>query len=517
MFEDEIEVDAEGWAVLPELPPVPEDLLTPFPDSEARFAAMAAEIEVEFAGMSAAERFEHEFGWSAIPMPSEVDAVTSEGAAAAMQHIGVQAERVQRIATAHRVAALLQAYEMSMADLAIRFPKQLGGRGGLGAQAFFKSFGLQTQTHPLTVAHDLDTALLLRDFLPRTWAVFQAGDASWARAQVVVKEAEGLAKTHWPAYDDAAARVVATSTRLRDTLRTTRERLQEDTAAARARTTHERRHVALELGNDGGAALIVNGTAPEWVGFDHALHRAAVAAHGVEGETRTLAQLRHAPRRTAVTPHSRRAGTGSVGPVRDLLVEGIKQRADEDWMGLQVPKRRGVDVQLILTVPALAWLGKTTEQAQLAGYGPIDLQTAKGLAGTATSFIRVLTDPLTGVRLTMDRTIYRPPVDLARWVKIRDGRSRFPGSNRPAHLADIDHAREWHHNGGTDEVNLVALDRASHNMKSNDLFHQELLPDGNADWEDPWGHHFLDPPPDPLDPAPTDLLPEPDPDPPCPF
>ena len=498
MFEDEVEVDAEGWAVLPELPPVPEDLLTPFADEDARLAATASEIEVEFAGMSPAERFEREFGWSAIPMPSEVDAVTSEGAAAAMQYLGVQAERVQRIATAHRIAVLLQAYEMSMADLAIRFPKQLGGRGGLGAQAFFKSFGLQTQMHPLTVAHEVDTALLLRDFLPKTWAVFQAGDASWARAQVVVKEAEGLAKTHWPAYDDAAARVVGTSTRLRDTLRTTRERLQDDTAAARARTTHERRHVSLELGNDGGAALIVNGTAPEWVGFDHALHRAAVAAHGVEGETRTLAQLRH-------------------DIVRDLLVEGIKQRADPDWMGLQVPKRRGVEVQLILTVPVLAWLGKTTEQAQLAGYGPIDLETAKGLAGTAKSFIRVLTDPLTGVRLTMDRKVYRPPVDLARWVKIRDGRSRFPGSTRPAHLADIDHAREWHHDGTTDEVNLVALDRASHNLKSNGLFHQELLPDGNADWEDPWGHHFLDPPPEPLDPAPVDLLPEPDPDPPCPF
>lgn len=496
----EVEVDADGWAVLPEPPPVPEALLTLTAEDDARLAAMAAEIDVEYAGMSAAERFEHEFGLVAVPEPHEVDAVTSEDAAAAMQHIGVQAERVQRLATAHRIAALLQAYEMSMADLALRFPKQLGGRSGLGAQAFFRSFALQTQTHPLTVAHEVDTALLLRDFLPATWAVFQAGDASWARAQVVVKEAEGLDTAHWPAYDDAAARVVGTSTRLRDTLRKTRERLQDDTAAARARTTHERRHVSLELGNDGAAALIVNGTAPEWVGFDHALHRAAVAAHGVEGETRTLAQLRH-------------------DIIRDLLIEGIKQRADPDWTGLQVPQRRGVEVQLILTVPALAWLGTTTEQAQLAGYGPIDMETAKGLAGTAKSFIRVLTDPITGVRLTMDRRIYRPPADLARWVKIRDGRSRFPGSNRPAHLADIDHAREWHHDGTTDAVNLVALDRAGHNMKSNGLFQQHLLPDGNVDWEDPWGHHFVDPPPDPVDPAPTDLLPEPEPepDPACPF
>lgn len=53
---------------------------------------------------------------------------------------------------------------------------------------------------------------------------------------------------------------------------------------------------------------------------------------------------------------------------------------------------------LILTIPALAALGHTGEQGRLAGYGPIALETAKRLAGTATSFVRVLTDPVTGVR-----------------------------------------------------------------------------------------------------------------------
>jgi hypothetical protein len=166
-----------------------------------------------------------------------------------------------------------------------------------------------------------------------------------------------------------------------------------------------------------------------------------------------------------------------------------------------------VKVQLVITVPALAWLGRTTEQAQLAGYGPIDLETAKALAGTAKSFVRVLTDPVTGVRLTMDRKVYAPPADLARWVRIRDGRSRFPGSTVAPHLADIDHAREWQHGGATDARNLVTLGRAEHDLKSAGLFTEAVEDSGMVGWDEVWGHHFEDRPNDPLDPAPPELLP----------
>ena len=122
------------------------------------------------------------------------------------------------------------------------------------------------------------------------------------------------------------------------------------------------------------------------------------------------------------------------------------------------------------------------------------MELAKALAGSATSMVRVMTDPVTGVRLAMDRKVYTPPADLARWVRIRDGRTRFPGKATPAHLSDIDHAREWQHLGKTEDTNLITLDRPSHNAKSAGLYGDEILDTGVVRITDPWGHVFEDPP-----------------------
>ena len=481
--------------VEPAVPPVPEDLLPfdPMP-SEQDFE----DEQTRLWRMSPAERFEAEFGLPATPEAVQILGNRTEEAAAYAQEVAVQADRMRTIAEAHRVTALLTAYEASMDDLAQRFGSGFGLRTGLGAQAFFRSFGLQTGGHPNRVAHEVDTALVLRDELPATWAVFQQGQASWSRVQTVVREAGGLDREHRAAYDEKGAALVVSSTRLKDDLRKTRERLQDDTAARRARTTHERRRTSLEPTADGGAALVLEGLAADWVPVHDALQRAAVAAHGVEGETRGIAQLRH-------------------DIALDLLSEGLRRPAEERD-GVRVPQRKAVDVTLVLTVPALAWLGRTKEQAQLGGYGPIDLETAKALAGQAKSFIRVLTDPFTGARLAMGQKVYSPPADLARWVRIRDGRSRFPGSTIPAHLADVDHAREWQHGGPTNADNLVTLDRPSHNLKSAGLFEEVLLDSGATAWLDAWRHRFEDPPNDPLDSAPPDLLhAAPPPEEACPF
>lgn len=503
VFEDEWDPEGWGqeddgaWRDVDSLPPVPEDmLLAPRPGDDALDDEW---WQIQQAMMSPAERFEEQYGLHAVPDPAHVDAASIEGAAALMQDLAEQAARMLSMAEAHHVNALLSAYEVSMQDVETRFGSRLAGRAGLGAQTFFKSMALLTRRSPMTIARQVDAATILRDRMPKTWAVFLLGETTWTRAELAVRSADGLDAEHWPAYDERAAALVVTSTRLKDDLRKTRERLQDDTAAKRARTTHERRHTLLELGADGGAAFVASGLAADWLPVAEALQKAAVAAHGAEGETRSVSALRH-------------------DIALDLLDEGLRRHAED---GSRVPQRRPATVTLVLTVPALAWLGHTTEQAQLGGYGPIDMETAKRLAGTATSFIRVLTDPVTGVRLTMDRRTHKPPVDLDRWVRIRDGRSRFPGSNRSAWLCDVDHAREWQHLGPTNDVNLITLDRPTHNAKSAGLIEEALLDSGVVDWRNLWGSRFSDPPNDPLDPAPPALLPRSatphDDDAPCPF
>lgn len=463
------------------------------------------------AGMGPQDRFEQEFG-----VPATPDAMTGAGFGAAdsveevacgLQEFLMQSDGLFRIAEARRVDALLRAYEASLADLAARFGVEYGTRQGRGASVFFTTIGLRMRQHPLRVAHLVDTGLLLRDRLPKTWAVFLAGATTWWAVDLAVQQANGLDREQWAAYDDVASGAVGSSNRLKDLLRKTRERLQGDTAGKRAKTTEERLAVFVDPGADGGSTWSMTGPAADQQAWDAALTKAAIAAK-VPGETRTVTQLRY-------------------DIARDLLVEGLHHDAGTDTArsargGPSVPQRKGVQVQLVLTIPALAWLGHSTEQALLAGYGPIAMDTAKQLAGQATSFVRVWTDPVTGVRLTMDRTARSAPADLRRWLIVRDQWCRFPGCRRTAQSCDTDHLTEWHDHGVTDEDNLLSECRRHHRDKTLRLLHAELDTGGWARWTDPWNNHFTDPPAEPMDPTPARLLPGSaddlcDPDEPAPF
>ncbi|GAA2753737.1 HNH endonuclease signature motif containing protein [Amnibacterium kyonggiense] len=414
-----------------------------------------------------------------------------------------QVEADLRRADADRTVALIDAYEASMQDLAGRYGTQYGERGSLGAQSFFQSIGLRLGMSPLRVARLLDTAVRLRDDLPAVWAAYLDGAAPWRAVELAADQAEGLDDEHLAAYDEqaAVAVVAAPASRLKAKLHTIRERLQDDTAGERSERTRAMRRVTIDHGHDGAATIAATGPAIPIVGFDQALTKAAIAARLREGETRSVGQLR-------------------FDIMMDLLVEGIKQQADPAWAGLRVPMRKGVIPAPIVTIPALAALGRTTEQARLVGYGPVSIEAAKELAGEAPSFLRVLTDPFTGVRIAMDRTTRKPPADMRRWVTLRDELCRFPGCNRPAHLCDLDHVQEWQDAGVTDIGNLVSLSRPHHLAKSVGLWDEELRENGSVDWRNPWGEVFTDPPSNPSDPAPPELV-EPGPaDPPgddCPF
>lgn len=458
----------------------------------ARLEQLGAEWAGELAGMSPQDRFEREHGIPANPLTLAAAAYgvtpASEDAAAVVQDELVQLEAVLLIADAHRIGALLRAFDASLADLGARFGAEYGVRAGSGSSAFFASIALRTHQDPRHVAHLVDTATLARDRLPATWAVFQGGAVAWRAIDTAVKQAEGLDPARWAEYDEIAARQVVVSNRLKDVLRKARERLQPDSADRRATTTFQRRAVFLDPGADGGSSWSITGSAADQTAWDAALTKAAIAGK-VAGEERTVTQLRY-------------------DIARDLIVEGLQRSADPAAVGLAVPGRTGVPVRVVITVPALAWLGHSNEQARLAGYGPIAMETARRLAGDATSMLRVLTDPLTGVRVAMDRAVYRPPADLRRWVTVRDEWCRFPGCRRPADLCDLDHLTEWQHHGVTAADNLLSECRSHHSDKSVDLWRAELDEGGWAHWTDPWGNDFADPPVEPMDSAAPDLLPE---------
>ena len=450
------------------------------------------------------ERFEYETGLPATIENGYVPPIVSEEIAVGFQERLADVDRVARMADARRLLALLDAYDASMADLAQRFGAEVASRAGMGAQAFFRTAGLSLQQHPMQVAHLVDTASTAKRWLPFTWAVFLRGDTTWRAIDLAVRQAEGLDPERWPDYDAEAARLVVTSTRLKDALRRVRERLQDDTAPKRAKQTFQRRATHLDGGAGGAATWSMTGPAADLVAFDDALGTAAVAAHGVEGEDRSVTQLKYDIALDLLAGGLTTAATVPE-PAKDKDKDGAVTGPAATFSPL-VPARKAVEVKLILIVPALSLLGHSSEQAQLEGHGPIDLDTATRLAGEAKSFVRVLTDPHTGVRLAMDRATRTPPADLARWVQVRDQHCRFPGCRRAAHLCDLDHAREWHDGGVTDAINLISLCRTHHNPKTAGLYREHLTDEGAVDWIDPWGNHTSDPPADPMDPAPAHLL-----------
>lgn len=94
-------------------------------DDPGWFERIAADAAGELAGLSPQDRFEREFGIPATPeaMAGAGFAAgdSSEEVAAAAQDELVQLEHVLRLAEAHRIDALLRAFEASLADLAVRF------------------------------------------------------------------------------------------------------------------------------------------------------------------------------------------------------------------------------------------------------------------------------------------------------------------------------------------------------------------------------------------------------------
>lgn len=89
------------------------------------------------------------------------------------------------------------------------------------------------------------------------------------------------------------------------------------------------------------------------------------------------------------------------------------------------------------------------EQARLVGHGPIDPVTAKQIFLDAKAFRRVITDPVRGVILDMDRRTYRPTKAQRDWLILQHGTCARDGCSRLAVDSEIDHDTPWSLGGKT--------------------------------------------------------------------
>lgn len=175
----------------------------------------------------------------------------------------------------------------------------------------------------------------------------------------------------------------------------------------------------------------------------------------------------------------------------DLLLTGAPAGHDTED-GLLAAIRAGVSV----TVPVTTLMGRGRSQAaEIDGRCPIDARTARLLAGAASGWDRVLTHPITGGVLAVDR--YRPSEALRRHLRGRDQRCRFPGCGMPVQDSDLDHTQDAACGGPTEDGNLSALCRRHHVLKHHSPWHVTQLGDGLLEWTSPTGRTYIDKPPPP--------------------
>src|SRR5690625_2029995 len=130
------------------------------------------------------------------------------------------------------------------------------------------------------------------------------------------------------------------------------------------------------------------------------------------------------------------------------------------------------------------------EVAELQGYGPISPDVARALALGGT-WQRLLVDPHSGAVLDVGRRRYRPPAELAAFVRERDRTCVRPGCSTPAQNCDLDHTVPWNQGGPTAATNLTAICATDHAIKTLGAFQLRHREDAGYEWITPTGHRYL--------------------------
>ncbi|MFC3276061.1 DUF222 domain-containing protein [Agromyces mediolanus] len=368
-------------------------------------------------------------------------------------------------------------------------------RGGisvaeLAARSVAAELSMRLQLPAATIRNRAHHATVAHRYLPRLWARFRDGIASYAEVRAALDTLDGVplndphrtpadAARHAAAlteFDEALVHLAGTIPlgRFRQRARRLRTRLEPpETASARHQRAHTTRRLILEPAPDGMAWISLYVSAVDAARIHARVHATATHHSGQPGETRTLDQLR--------------ADTAT------------------DWLtGHGTPT--AVRTEILITIPALTLTRTTTSgtgttgtdaaggvavgytPAELDGHGPIDDDTARHLFAHAPTFLRLITDPITAAPLTLDRTRYRTTTAQRRWLTHHYGTCTRPGCTRPAHQSDLDHLTPWTAGGPTNTTNLAPTCRTDHTLKHHTRFQVTKAPNGTITWHTPTGH-----------------------------
>ncbi len=412
MFREVEPPDPEGSGRPGDVPPVP-----PFVPDAVGLVTEVADMEAVFA----AQRF------------VAVDAMRREALAEAAAHGRELTEVVDRsvrleLAAALRITEHAAGLMLAQAEsLVHRYPQVLDSLAG----------ARMTERHAVFLTESLDAE-------------------SPEVAEALLEEGIGLAERH----------AVGT---FRRALRTLIDRFRSRSLTERHEEAVTGRRVAVQPGADGMADLLLHVPAVE----AHAIYARATAIarqlKKVDGETRTLDQLR-------------------ADVICDLLVEGHTD--------VHPQEARGIRATVVVTVPALSLLDDehaAVEPATMEGVGPIPIERARQLCGGDAGWMRVLTHPETGMVLSVGRDRYEAPPALRKLIKWRADRCMAPGCGVPASRCQIDHNLAWEHGGHTALWNECPFCQGHHTVKHHGGWAVSQVPGsgGAIEWVSPTGRRYV--------------------------
>ncbi|GAA1751360.1 hypothetical protein GCM10009747_05970 [Agromyces humatus] len=434
----------------------------------------------------------------------------------------VQAQRVEAMNAAMRVDVLFLTvrYAVRAAEAFVAASLTPERRREMAHRSVTAELATALHVPESTMQRQLDEAAALSTRLPATLAAMRDGAISLAHARVIVEQTSDLGDDR-----DAVAKLDAllaeyaktnTAATVRRKARQVRDEVVSESLAERQRTARAKRRVEFEAAADGMAWLHAFLPADDAKLIFDRLDRVARANH------ETSAPALAAEPERSIHPHGGRIDSDGIVRVRaeQLTADQVRADAARDLLLYGTLGNESAFADAVarvrpsvhLTVPVLTLMGESDAPALLDGYGPVDAETARRLAARAPSFTRILTHPVSGTVLDVDRRSYRPPADLAQWLQVRDGTCRFPGCNRSARRSDIDHTIDWADEGRTAFDNLAHLCGPHHHLKHETAWSVRHTSAGTLEWTSPAGAtrltHAANPIPDP----PPELAPGPSPD-----
>ncbi len=379
---------------------------------------------------------------------------------------------IDSIAILDRMEASLAAHKAELIEQARRWSEVVeqsvdGSEGGWNAEVRARRVIASELACALRIpersAETLVAESALLAQLPETHRALSEGAISWRHARSIVDHATSLPAESWAEFESAALPFARSLTvaKFDRRARVVRERLCPESIDVRFRDAAANRALTLEPARDGMAHL--------------SAYLPAAVAHGIFNRVTDMAIARQSP------TDGRTLTQLKADLYAEILMDGRLEGARES----------GIRPRVLVTVPVLALIGVSDEPASLEGYGPIDLETAMQLAGSATSFTRLLTHPETGAVLSVGRGRYTVPSDLRTWVRVRDGTCRFPTCSRAARICELDHTKDWQHLGPTAHDNLGHLCPAHHRLKHQTRWSVNQTDNGVLTWTSPNGRNYV--------------------------